>query len=195
MKYFLFIVLVVGLCCSCGTRSDPKNKLLQQTDSLLTVWNESAHAFDLQSDSLLYIQNITRKNKMLQIMAALKNDTLGTDDIQIMENFFAAFECYEDNYFTLKKIKYFSNFKKQNLQYLRSDIAHDIIYPDAADKFIQHERKQLDLLRTEQSQLSTEYGKCKGLIFEFFRDAMKMYARYHKGNYPSFYNDSLPDIP
>jgi hypothetical protein len=195
MKYSLFIVLVVGLSFSCRTHSDTKNKLLQQTDSLLTVWNETFHAFDLQSDSLLYIQNITKKNKMLQIMAALKKDTLGTDDIQTMENFFAAFDCYENNYFNLKKIKYFSIFKKHNLQHLRSDIANDIIYPEAADKFIQHEKTQLGQLRMQQSQLSNEYGKCKGLISEFFRDAMKMYARYHKGNYPSFFNDSLPDVP
>lgn len=195
MKFYLFIILAVGICTCCGTRADMKNELLQQTDSLITVWNESAHAFDLQSDSLLYIQNITRKNKMLQIMAALKKDTLRPDDIQIMENFFAAFDCYENNYFNLKKTKYFSNLKKQNLHHLRSDIANEIILSGAAVKFIQHEKTQLGHFRTEQSQLLTEYEKCKGLITEFFRDAMKMYTRYHQGNYPSFFNDSLPDIP
>lgn len=195
MKLLLFILLVIWLCFSCGTYPDSKNILLQQTDSLFTVWNESALPFDLKSDSLLYIQNMSKKNKMLQIMSALKTDTLGPDDIQIMENFFAAFDCYENNYFYLKKIKYFSKVKKQNLQHLRTDITNDVIYPEAAAKFIQHEKMQLAHLRTEQSELLTEYEKCKGLISEFFRDAMKMYARYHKGLYPSFYNDSLPDIP
>ncbi|MCX8081714.1 MAG: hypothetical protein N3F09_10815 [Bacteroidia bacterium] len=192
MKTGLILILVGFWCASCHQETDEKAKLINQTDSLLSIWNVNASSIVLKPDSFDYIKSIGYKQIMSQLILALKSDTLTTEEVQTMENFFAAHQCYEKNYFLFKKNKYFALMKLKNLGNLKKDIASGIIFSEAGRRIVMNEISDLKAFSDYNQKLKEEYVKCKGLLQDFLRDALKIYSHHKGGRYPQFFIDSIP---
>lgn len=190
-KIFFFNIILLIFCYSCSSPLRHKSEIVRRADSLSVLWRQFYSQCNLSSDSVLFRSVQFKKKIFYQILNLLEKDTLSPDDIRIMENFQSACACFENNYFLIKKNRLYAHAKYQNILHLKKDTESDILFPQAAERFLYHEIIQTRTYSSIHSTLLKEYEKCKGLTEEYFRSVLKTFYRYHNGMY-SYFSDEPP---